>query len=215
MDILSTVLLLITGILALVMGALLIKEYLSSKNLAHLAWSIGFIVLFASGLLIIIFDFAILTEPLVPVVAALIPGTLAIGLLFAVWPDKPYGLLYTIYTVVVVGSLAIVRIAPELSSFSTPVLMAIHIPSGLLIVIIPIITAWQKETEITSIFFGIGGLLISTGGILLAFLKLGSPILTQEQIFAVLPLLLVLVGIFFVLGIILPSKWKIEIPLLG
>ncbi len=216
-DPLAIILLLVTGVVALVMAVLLILDYLKNKKIYHVAWAFSFLILFVSGVLIILFDFTILEEPLVPVVAAFIPACLAIGLFFAVWNDKPFGLYYTIFTIVMVVLLALVRLdlLPGFAVLSTPVLMGLHIPSGLFLVGIPLYTAFTKETEMTSIFFSIGGLLISFGGVLLAFLKLDIPILSGEQIFAILPLLLVIVGVFFVLGILLPSKWKVEVPYLS
>lgn len=205
-------LLLITGAVALVMAILLFLDYLKNRKAFHLAWAISFLVLFVSGVLIIIFGYDILAEPLVPVVAAFIPACLVIGLFFAAWDDKPYGLYYTIFTVVMVFVLAVVRLLPDLSDFSTPVLMGLHVPSGLAIVGIPLYTALTKKTEITSIFYSIGGLLISTGGVLLAISKTNEDV--AQLTFDVLPLLLVIVGVFFVLGIILPTKWRVEIPFL-
>ncbi|MFX0205076.1 MAG: hypothetical protein ACFFDT_03755 [Candidatus Hodarchaeota archaeon] len=211
-DPVAIILLLITGIVALVMTILLGRDYMMNKKIYHLAWAVSFLVLFISGVLIILFDYDILAEPLVPVVAAFIPACLVIGLFFAAWDDKPYGLYYTIFTLIMVVTLAIVRLLPELNDLSTPVLMGLHIPSGLSIVGIPLYTALKKETEMTSIFYSIGGLLISIGGVLLAISKTNAEI--EELTFAVLPLLLVIVGVFFVLGIILPTKWKVEVPFL-
>lgn len=192
---------------------MLLRDYSKNKKVYHLAWAISFLVLFVSGVLIILFSYTILDEPLVPVVAAFIPACLVIGLFFAAWDDKPYGLYYTIFTVVMVVALAVVRSLPDLADFSTPVLMGLHVPSGLAIVGIPLYKALKKETEITSLFYSIGGLLISIGGVLLAISKTNADI--EELTFTVLPLLLVIVGVFFVLGIVMPSKWKVEIPYLG
>ncbi|MFX0184141.1 MAG: hypothetical protein ACFE95_13745 [Candidatus Hodarchaeota archaeon] len=211
-DPLAIILLLITGVVALVMAIILGRDYMMNKKIYHAAWAISFLVLFISGILIILFDYDILAEPLVPVVAAFIPACLAIGLFYAAWDDKPYGLYYAIFTIIMVGILAVVRLLPDLADFSTPVLMALHIPSGLSIVGIPLYTAFKKETEMTSIFFSIGGFLISTGGVLLAISKTNVEI--EELTFAVLPLLLVIVGVFFVLGMVLPTKWKVEVPFL-
>lgn len=211
-DPLAIILLLITGVVALVMAILLARDYMMNKKIYHAAWAVSFLVLFISGVLIILFDYDILAEPLVPVVAAFIPACLAIGLFYAVWDDKPYGLYYAIFTIIMVGILAVVRLLPDLADFSTPVLMALHIPSGLSIVGIPLYTALMKETEITSIFYSIGGFLISTGGVLLAISKTNADV--EELTFAVLPLLLVIVGVFFVLGMVLPAKWKVEVPFL-
>ncbi|MHA2224060.1 MAG: hypothetical protein ACXAC8_02575 [Candidatus Hodarchaeales archaeon] len=212
-DPLAIILLLVTGVVALVMGILLLRDYLINKKIYHLAWAISFIVLFVAGVLIILNGYVILEDPLVPVVSAFIPACLAIGLFNAAWNDKPYGLYYTIFTVVMIVALAVVRLIPDFAGFSTPVLMALHIPSGLSIVGIPLYTALKKETEMTSIFYSVGGLLISIGGVLLAISKTNSAI--AELTFNVLPLLLVIVGVLFVLGILLPNKWKVEVPYLS
>lgn len=210
-DLFAVVLLLVIGVVAVVMAILLILDYLKNKKVYHVAWAISFLVLFISGVLIILNGYTILEEPLVPVVAAFIPACLVIGLFFATWDDKLYGVYYTIFTIVMVAILAVVRLLPDLANFSTPVLMGLHIPSGLAIVSIPLYTALTKKTEITSLFYSIGGLFISIGGVLLAISKTNTDV--ADLTFAVLPLLLVVVGIFFVLGIILPTKWKIEIPI--
>jgi len=67
----------------------------------------------------------------------------------------------------------------------------------------------------TSFMFSIGGLLISFGGALLAFLKLGSPILSAEIIFLILPGLLLVVGALISLGIIFPTKWRPTFEIFG
>jgi hypothetical protein len=162
-DILGLVLLLTTGVVALLMCIWLIIDYAKNRKPYHILWAISMAVLFVSGVLIILFDWGVLENALVPAVAALIP---------------------------------------------TAFIMIIHIPAGLAIVILPIYTAIIKDTEMTSIMFSIGGLLISIGGALLAFLKLGSAILSAETIFLILPGLLLIVGALISLGIIFPTKWR-------
>ena len=56
---------------------------------------------------------------------------------------------------------------------------------------------------------------MSLGGVLLAFVFIESPILERDEINEVLPLLLVIVGVLLVLGIILPTKWKVALPFGG
>jgi len=53
-DILSALILLIVGVVAIVLALFLLKEYLSSKKPYHLSWAISFLVLFISGVLIIL-----------------------------------------------------------------------------------------------------------------------------------------------------------------
>jgi hypothetical protein len=119
---------------------------------------------------------------------------------------------------VIIGLLTLIKIDVLDLDIDSLVIMAIHIPSGLIISFLPLYTAFlSKDTEWTSVFFGIGGLLISFGGVLLAFatLKDVDPILPLTDIFAVLPFLLLIVGVLFALGIGLPKKWKVEIPVIS
>ncbi len=211
MDLVSLVLLLITGIIALVMTIFLFKDYAANKKLYHMWWGLSSLILFLAGVLIVAFDFAVLGNPAIPIVATFIPVGLAIGLLYAVWDDKPYGLYYTIYGILMVIIQIVARYVP-IESVATPSLLAAHIPSGLIIVLVPLMTTIRKETEASAILFSLGGIAISLGGMLLAALKFDAPILPAATIFAVLPLLLLIVSVLFFLGIFLPTKWKAGLP---
>ena len=212
-DYVGMIFLLLTGLVAIYVGILLLKEYFDQKHIYHLYWGIAYLVLFVAGVLIILFDWQILDAPLVPFASTLIPLGLAVGLLYAVYEDKPYGLWFLIY-----GLIGLVLIllggynVGGMGKINFIFIMFVHIPAGLIIVLLPAYTAIKGITENTAWYFSIGGLLISIGGMLLAFLKAGSPILTANQIFAILGPLLLLVGAFFTLGIALVSKWKVSVP---
>lgn len=217
-NIVPLTLLLLVGVVSLVLAVFLALAYLKDKGLHHLFWAVSFLVLFVSGVLIIFNDFAILKEPLVPVVAALIPACLAIGLLYVLYDGKPYGMYYAIFALVMIVVLAIVRLdlVKGIAGFSSGVLMGLHIPSGLIISFLPLYAVFvSKKLETSGALFGIGGLLMSVGGVLLAFVAIGSEILSEAQIFEILPLLLVIVGLFLFFGIIIPEKWKIDIPIIS
>ena len=64
----------------------------------------------------------------------------------------------------------------------------------------PVILAWQGVMQPAFSLVGVGGALIGLGGMLLAFLKAGKPLLSKATIFAVLPLILFLMTLFFVAG---------------
>ena len=217
-DIFPLSLLLLVGVVSLVLAIFLALAYLKEKGIHHLFWAISFLVLFVSGILIILNGFIILKEPLIPVVAALIPACLAIGLLYALYDDKPWGMYYAIFALVMIVLLAVVRLdlIDGLSEMSSIVLMGLHIPSGLIISLLPLYAAFiSKDISTSGALFGIGGLLMSVGGVLLAFVAIGNEILSEAQIFEILPILLVIVGLFLFFGIILPEKWKIEIPFIS
>jgi hypothetical protein len=209
-DTLGAVFLLITGIVALAVGIILLWNYFANKKIYHLLWAISMLVLFISGLLIILYDFAILNEPIIPVAAALIPMCLAIGITFAMWGNNKFVYLFAVYEVVMLLLLFIVKFLPieNMSSFAV---MAVHIPAGLVMFFTPIYAFMQKEVEITGLLFSVGAFFIGVGGMLLAFVAINSPILSQQQIFEILPLVLLLTGIFIVLGIYFPKKWSFEL----
>ncbi len=70
----------------------------------------------------------------------------------------------------------------------------------MVIFILPISLSIKGVTSPLFSFVGIGGALIGVGGLLLAFLKAGKPILPKELIYSVLPCLLLVMTIAFAVG---------------
>ncbi len=214
-DPVAIVLLLITGILALIVGILSLKAFIDEKRIHHVFWAISFLVLFVSGVLIIALDFSVLQQPLVPVVASLIPIGLAVGAYAGTWPDKKYWQIYGLYSLIMLGVLTVVQVTSMMSNFKAMFIMLIHVPAGLSIILIPIIAIYQNELEKHAIFYSIGGLLISFGGVLLAGVSMSGTgsfmgFITLPFIFSVLPLVLLLMTICYALGILLAQKWSIS-----
>lgn len=100
-----------------------------------------------------------------------------------------------------------------LSGVASLTLMAVHIPSGLIIILLPLFAALKEETQMTAILFSLGGVSISMGGVLLAFASTSSPIMSLAQIIAILPILLLVVGLLFFLGVFMPTKWRAKNPI--
>ena len=129
-DLFGAITLLVVGVVAIVLALLLLKEYLASKKIYHLAWALSFLVLFISGVLIIFLGWdEALKNALVPPVAALIPAGLAIGLLYAVFDDKKYGFYYAIYGLVVIALITVIKLDLLELDIASMVIMAIHIIS--------------------------------------------------------------------------------------
>ena len=212
-DTFGLVLLLLTGIVALIMGIFLYKEYMDSRKPEHALWGMAMIVLFVSGVLIILYDWAILDEALVPVVAALIPIGFAAGLLYAAYEDRKWARYFLIYQAVLLTIFLIFAIISE--EPPTIFVLMTHIPSGMLIVYVPFVTGLNGVTEKSSWLFSLGGALISVGGMLLGMLETDDPPLTADEIHDILPGLLLIVGALITFGIILPSKWKVFVPYIG
>jgi hypothetical protein len=197
MSMLDRLLLLFTGLLAAYQIAVGIDGF---NTLPIVCYTIGFGVLLIAGLLLIILGFEILDSPWVVIISTIIPLSLSLGL---VWQYLPaYRIPYLIF--VIFGFLLIVytRLAKK-GMAATITLAFVHGVAGMVIFLLPIFLVFQGKTPPGFVLVGIGGALIGLGGILLAFLKAGKPILSKETILTVLPGLLFLMTAAFVGGFVL------------
>lgn len=168
-----------------------------TSALALWAYTIAFGVLLVAALLLLIFGLDVLDNRAVVIVAALIPLSLSVGLVAQYFP--PASIAYTIFALVGFGALALSRfLAPP--RLATIILAAVHGFSGLVIFLLPIWLSVVGRTPPAFVLVGVGGGLIGLGGLLLAFLRLGRPLLRRETIFAVLPGLLLAMTAAFVAG---------------
>ena len=193
---LDRITLLITGLLA---AYLIVMGVEGLPILATWAYASAFGVLLIAILLMIINGFDVLDSPLVVIVAAIIPLGLSLGMVIENLPQD-WHLAYLLF--VVIGFLAILLtrfLVPERGA--TIVLAFVHGIAGLLIVGLPIALVLQGVKAPMYLFMSAGGALIGIGGILLAFLKSGRPILSAERIFMLLPWILLLMSAAFVLGL--------------
>lgn len=188
------ILLLVTGLLAAYQIVVGIEGLVT---MAMWAYTIAFGVLLVAGLLLIILGFEILDSPLVVIVSTIIPLSLSLGL---VWEYLPgWRTPYLIFAIAGFLAVAFTRYATpgKTASFT---LMPVHGIAGLLIFGLPILLALRGDASAGFAWVGIGGALIGVGGMLLAFLKAGKPILPRNTILAVLPGLLLLMTAAFVAG---------------
>jgi len=160
-------------------------------------YTIAFGILVITGLLLIIFGFEILDNSTVVVVAALLPLSLSSGLIYRYLPNLHIG--YLIFAVIGLLLILITRYYIK-GKIATIVLAIVHGIAGMVIFILPISLSIKGVTTPLFSFVGIGGALIGVGGLLLAFLKAGNPILSKDLIYSVLPGLLLVMTIAFVVG---------------
>ena len=195
MSSLDRVLILLTGLLAAYQIVVGIDKM---DNLPIIAYTIAFGVLLVAGLLLIILGFDILDSPVVVIVSTVIPLAISTGLVYQHLASfrTPY-LLFAIIGFLAVTFTRSIQMQNKLPVFTIAI---VHGIAGMTIFLLPIITSIQGKTDPLFALVGIGGALISIGGLLLSFLKTGKPILSRETIFKVLPGLLLLMTICFVAG---------------
>jgi len=154
----AVILLLITGIAAILFGLFMLLDFLKNKNIYHLLWALAFIVLFVAGVVLIFTnDYSLLLSPLVSALAVLIPGGIAAGLYFAVFEEKKlYGYIYLVFVLIMI---ILVGTAKALASpGASATVMVAHIPSSLSIILLPLYTTFKtKKTDWKALLMSIGG----------------------------------------------------------
>lgn len=189
------ILLLLTGLLAAYQIAIGIEGF---STLPMIAYSTAFGVLLVAGLLLLILGFEVLDSPIVVMVSTIIPLSLATGL---VWQHLSYyRIAYLVFAVVGLLAIVITRALPIKNRLPLFVLVIVHGIAGLTIFLLPIILVFSDLAPSGFLLISLGGALIGLGGLLLALLKAGKPLLSREAIFGVLPVLLLLMTAAFVAG---------------
>ena len=200
MTIFDRIVLLLTGLTAIYLLYNFFKRYQKDKALYDLYYMMGFVVLLVSGLLLIFFGWDILASPYVLTIATLIPLGISMGLMNQFRPK--YKKAYSWFALVGLLAIAVTSIGGmSLKSVAVPVF---HGVAGLIIFGLPIYKcAVEKNAKKGFGMVGIGGALIGVGGIALAFLSAGKPLLgifTADFIFAILAPLLFLMTLAFTFG---------------
>lgn len=197
---LDQVILLLTGLTAVYLIFRFIQaiQGTSLKAMYYYHYITSFAVLFVAGVLVILFDFAILARPEIKIVATLIPFGIASGLVCEFYQKyaKPYALF------LLLGFVLIILL--NLGILETKLIYPIfHSIAGLTIFFIPILVVKNKLSPDGFLFVTVGGTLIGIGGIALAFLGAGNPLLgifTADVVFTILTPILFLMAVAFTFG---------------
>ena len=200
MTIFDRIILLLTGLTAIYILYHFLLRYQKEKALYDIYFMMGFGVLLVSGLLLIFLGWGILASPYVLTVATLIPLGISMGLMNQFRPK--YKKAYSWFAFVGLLAIAVTSILGlSLKSVAVPVF---HGVAGLIIFGLPIYKCIvEKDTKKGFGMVGIGGALIGIGGIALAFLVAGKPLLgifTADFIFTILAPLLFLMTLAFTFG---------------
>jgi len=197
---LDQIILLLTGLTAVYLIYRFIQAIKGTTEKAkyYYHYIVSFAVLFVSGVLIILFDFAVLARPEIKVIATLIPFAIATGLMCQFY--QKYAKFYAIF--LMLGFVLIILL--NYGILDTKLIYPIfHSIAGLTIFFIPIIAVKNKVADKGFIWVTVGGTLIGIGGIALAFLGAGTPLLgifTAEVVFTILSPILLLMTLAYTWG---------------
>jgi hypothetical protein len=194
-SILDTIFLFSTGVLAAWEIAIGINHM---STLPIVAYTIGFGVLLVAALLLIILGFDALDSPVVVILSTIIPLSLSSGL---IWEHLPtYRVFYLGFALVGFLSIVITRSIALKNQLPFLVLACVHGIAGMIIFLLPFFLTFTGRAAPSFSLVGVGGGFIGMGGLLLAFLKGGIPILPRKTILKILPGLLFLTTAAFVIG---------------
>jgi hypothetical protein len=195
---LDNLFLLLTGLVAIYLLWRFYTRWTKSKKLYDLYYSMGFLVLLISGLLLIFLGMDILESPYVLTVASLIPLGISMGIVEEYYPQ--YKKPFKWFALVGFLAIAISAIAgiDTLRKISVPLF---HGVAGLVIFLGPF---FAKKAPNGFWWVGIGGLLIGLGGIALAFISVGAQLLffSPKFVMTILPPLLLLMTLAFTWGFV-------------
>ncbi|MEW6716958.1 MAG: hypothetical protein AB1345_05615 [Chloroflexota bacterium] len=199
MNIFDRILLLLTGLVAIYVIWRFYTRYSQSKKLHDVYYLLGFIVLLVSGLLLIFLGYGILASPYVLTVASLIPLGISMGIteqFFPSWKKAFKWFALIGFLAIAVTSIAQIELGRKIS------VPLFHGVAGLVIFLGPF---FAKGAGKGFWWVGIGGALIGIGGIALAFLTAGKPLLgifTQDLVLTILAPLLLLMTLAFTWGFV-------------
>ncbi len=190
--------LLLTGLTAVYAIYRLWGRYSVEKNLYDIYYMAMMAVLFVSGVLLILFGWGLLASPLILTVTTLMPLALSLGLVAQFLPK--YQKAYTIFAVI--GFLAIAVTSLGNMSAKSIAVPVFHGVAGLLIVGIPLKRCLKDNAPKGFGLIGLGGILISLGGMALAFLNAGKQLLffSADVVMMILAPLLLLMALAFTFG---------------
>ncbi|OQY33568.1 MAG: hypothetical protein B6I38_03475 [Anaerolineaceae bacterium 4572_5.1] len=198
--VLDIILLLATGLTAVYMVWRFWQRYSWEKKVYAFYYMLAFTVLFVSGVLLILMSYKVLATPFVLTVASLIPFGLSVGMVRQYFEKytKPYVWFATI------GLAAIAYSAFTGSNIKAIAVPLFHGVAGLIIVLGPFLVKKYGKGNPAKGFawVSLGGVLISAGGMALAFLNAGKQLLffSVGVVNAILALLLLLMALAFAWG---------------
>jgi hypothetical protein len=187
----------------LLLGTVILSAYLIIAGFEGLStltiwiYTIGFGILLVACLLLIILGFEGLESQAVVTVSTAIPLCTSLGLVSVHFPST--FIPYLIFCIIGFGVTGVTRFTLS-GKTSTLVLALVHGVAGLMILYIPFRAVVMANNQPGYLLVSLGGALIGLGGLLLAFMRAGRPILSQDVLYRLLPVILFLMSLSFVGG---------------
>lgn len=188
------VLLLFTALLA---AYQIVAGVESFPLLAVVSFTVAFGVLLLASLLLILMGFEVLSSVSVLIASTLMPLGISLGLVSLYLPA--YRTVYLAFALLGLVGVILTRTVVWKRA-AVPFFAVVHGVAGMIIFVLPLWMSLQGKAPLGFILVGVGGALIGLGGLALALLRSGKPLLPEALVLRLLPALLFLMTLAYVLG---------------
>ena len=195
---LDSFVLLATGLVAVYLVYNFYGRYSKKTALYDIYYMLGFVVLFVSGVILIIRGYGVLGTPFVLTVASLIPLGISLGIANQFY--QGWKKIFAWFALI--GFLAIAYTTITDSDLTKIAVPLFHGVAGFVIFLGPIFAEKNGKAPKGFFWVGIGGALIGLGGIALAFLSVEKQLLffSPDFVMTILAPLLLLMVLAFAMG---------------
>jgi len=193
-SVLNRIIFLLTGHLA---GYKVVGGMQPYSELTTFYYTIAFGMIVLASILLMLLGFEVLKNDAVLILAALIPIGLSLGMINQYLPQ-----IHNMYLGISILGLASISVTRYFASekLSVFVLALVHGIAGAIVVWVPLILALKGKQDLLTLLISAGGIIIGIQGLLLAFLKMGKPLIPAEKLYAFFPTVLFLASAAFVVG---------------
>lgn len=195
MIILNRIILLIIAILAGVQIVSGIENY-AAISITYFTYSYG--IFLVSSLLMMLMGVDIIEHDVAALIATTLPLGFSLGLIAEYF--SAYHIVYLVLLVILFICLVILRLKQR-SKLALIFQILLHGLSGMVLFTIPIILVIGDVENVVVLWISCGTGFIALGGMSLALLKSGKPVLTKDQIYTIFPGVLLLAVLTFAIGI--------------
>ncbi len=186
----------ITLLSALTLLTVSLLKYHRTREISYAMWAIAGISFLVIAVALSALKLDALSLPITPYVGALYPAFMAAGVLGTKYWKQYVAFIFIMLLLMLVGSVTY-------KPLFTVAEVMLHSISGLIVTFLPLIMTAQRKTPAATSLIGLGGLLISIGGLALATLMVKRPLLPLETVIFLLHPLLFLSAFVMSAGIYL------------
>jgi hypothetical protein len=177
------------------------RAFVRKRSVQDILWILSIVALFIVGAALLLYDFAGLQLFSTAVAGMFVAGFFAAGVLAAEYRGR-FGTYYAVYVILMVVVYGVLK---WVGGPFLPPLLAVHVLSGLIIVVLPAIAAIHGRRALWLV--SLGGVLISVAGVALTALSMGSPILSANIVLLIAVPIIFLSTLFMTLGPMLTKQW--------